>query len=510
MHLSANLISYHLKKEYQGLQSSDWLSCEPLLKYVVRYDGNMLAENGIIYLIDDPALPLPNQRLSKNMAIFAGDCANISEQNYPNYCFLPADTDMGKLLLFLQEVFERYRQWDQHLVDSLLSHASVQELVDLTEDIISNPMMVISMNFTIIASRDLPFVGELKNAVLGSTEATQPLVNALKQDINYEEAYNRTGYFYYPGNHIATPKLCANIRKSTKTIYRLMVYEGEIPLDDTFGFLLEHLAKMISHALTANTGQDSDTAYTINKIFLELLTTPSADYVEISRQFSTLGWLSSHYYQCVLIRLALHDMKNLTVHSICNYVENAVPSSCALNYQGNALVFINLTLCPLSQGELFRKLSDFVHTSRLLAGCSRKMLGHFNFYRQYLQASATLQAGERQNPTNRFHYFDDIALYYIFEQTTKKLPAYMICHEKLLDLKNEDETNQTQLYRTLRCFLENCQGITRTAEDLFIHRSTLLYRLEKIKKILGTDFSDPQEFLYFFLSFYLLDMEEQR
>ena len=85
----------------------------------------------------------------------------------------------------------------------------------------------------------------------------------------------------------------------------------------------------------------------------------------------------------------------------------------------------------------------------------------------------------------------------------------MICHEKLLSLKNEDAANGTELYLTLRCYLEHHQNIARASESLFIHRSTLLYRLEKIRKFMKTDFSNPEEILYLLLSFYFLDQEEE-
>ena len=137
------------------------------------------------------------------------------------------------------------------------------------------------------------------------------------------------------------------------------------------------------------------------------------------------------------------------------------------------------------------------------------MLGHFNFHRQYVQASTALQVGKRREPSRWIHHFNQIALPYILEQTIRKLPAYMICHERLLDLKYKDEANQTRLYETTRCYLEHHQNIARTSEALFIHRSTLLYRLEKIRDILKTDFSDPDELLYLLLSFHLMDMEEQ-
>ena len=508
MNLSALLITYHLRKKYPGVVFSSWLSCEPHLKYPVYYEGRNSFEDGLIYLLDNSELPIPNRHLSKNMILLAGGHFAVSEQDYPNLCILPPDVSMNEALIYIQEIFNCYQQWNQSLIESRLSNASVQNLLDLTDRIIPNPMMVIGMEFTIIASKKLTY-GELKNSVLGSSEKTQPLVNALKQDSNYEEAYNRIGYFFYPGNHIATPKLCVNITKSGKTIYRLMISEGEIPLDDTFGFLLEYLAKMISHALATSTVANHDTAHTLRQIFLTLLTNPGADYVEISQQFTAAGWLSSHHYQCILINIGILDIKSLTIRSICSYMENSIPASCAVEHQGNAVVYINLTLCTLTWDEISQKLAGFIRDSLLTAGYSRKMLGHFNFHRQYVQASTALQVGKRREPSRWIHHFNQIALPYILEQTIRKLPAYMICHERLLDLKYKDEANQTRLYETTRCYLEHHQNIARTSEALFIHRSTLLYRLEKIRDILKTDFSDPDELLYLLLSFHLMDMEEQ-
>ena len=47
----------------------------------------------------------------------------------------------------------------------------------------------------------------------------------------------------------------------------------------------------------------------------------------------------------------------------------------------------------------------------------------------------------------------------------------------------------------------------QTAKALFIHRSTFLYRLERIKALLETDLEDPEELFYLNLSFRLLEMD---
>lgn len=506
MNLSARLITWHLNRQYKT-QLSSWLSSEPHLQYPVYYDSRRPLRDGLIYLIDDPGFQLPTHRLSRILLILVGNQFTMSVEDYPNLCILPGAVSMPEVFSFLQETFEQYEQWNQALFESRLAGSTVQHLLNLTDRIIPNPMLVIGMDFTIIASKKLSY-GELKNSVLGSSESTRELVNALKQDPNYEEAFHRTGYFYYPGNGITTPHLCVNVLKYDRPVYRLMAEAGEVPLDDTFGFILEYLARMVTHALVTNAVTSRDSAFPLHQIFLNLLTDSSADYVEVSRQFTAAGWLSSHTYQCILIKTGILDFKNLTLRSICSYVENSIPASCALEHQGNVVVYINLDLCTLSTSEISQKLAGFIRDSLLNAGYSRRMLGHFNFHRQYLQASIALQVGKRRNPSQWIHHFNQIALPYLLEQTTRRLPAYMVSHEKLLALKYADEAHNTQLYQTVRCYLEHHQSITKTAEALFIHRSTLLYRLDKIREVLKTDFSDPDELLYLLLSFHMMDMED--
>lgn len=61
--------------------------------------------------------------------------------------------------------------------------------------------------------------------------------------------------------------------------------------------------------------------------------------------------------------------------------------------------------------------------------------------------------------------------------------------------------------KTLRVYLDHNLNTVQSAKALFIHRSTFLYRLERIKAILETDLEDPEELFYLNLSFRLLDMD---
>ena len=83
----------------------------------------------------------------------------------------------------------------------------------------------------------------------------------------------------------------------------------------------------------------------------------------------------------------------------------------------------------------------------------------------------------------------------------------MLCHEKLLALNRYDAKHETDHVKTLRTYLDSHMNVVHSANKLFIHRSTLIYRLNKIKEILDSSLDDPDELLYLSLSLRLMDIE---
>lgn len=505
--LSAALLAYYLKKKY-NVECSDNLSAEPLLRYPVISHQPGPDRTGIVYIVDSGDYQLPNHLIRHAMIIFTNVCEQDQTAGHPNVCMLKNDVPADDVFLYVQEIFDLYSAWEDELTQSRLSGRPIQDLIDITaRRIISNPILLIGMDFTVIATRGTSY-GELRNSVLGTNEVTYDLVTALKSDPNYADTFSRDGCFVYPGNRIASPMLCVNIKRFQNTVFRLLVSRGEIPIDLTFGFVLEALSNYISHAFSTNTVVNRDTSSSLHQIFRAILTDPAADYIEVSQQLSNLGWYASHSYQCILIEPGALDGRNLSLRSICSYIESTIPGSCSIEYRGNAIVYVNIDLCPLSDSEIAQRLAGFIRDSMLNAGYSRKMTGHFNLQRQYVQASLALTVGRRKSPSQWIHHFNEITLVYMLDQTTRKLPPYMLAHEKLLQLKNMADNNDSPLYQTLRVYLENHQNLTKTSEDLFIHRSTLLYRLEKIQNLMHCNFDNPEEVLYLLLSFRILDQEK--
>ena len=88
------------------------------------------------------------------------------------------------------------------------------------------------------------------------------------------------------------------------------------------------------------------------------------------------------------------------------------------------------------------------------------------------------------------------------------MPLELYIAPQLYKLKQIDAERGTEYFQTLRMYLLKERSIPRTAEALIVHRTTLTYRLEKLRELIPMDLDDPQLRLYLLLSCYLIDPGE--
>lgn len=59
---------------------------------------------------------------------------------------------------------------------------------------------------------------------------------------------------------------------------------------------------------------------------------------------------------------------------------------------------------------------------------------------------------------------------------------------------------------TLRAYIENDRSLVRTAEATFTHRNTVSYRIQNMKRLLGSELSTPGELFPYQIAFWIRDM----
>lgn len=416
--------------------------------------------------------------------------------------------EIAEFMNDMQEIFDTADGWERKIHDLMLEHAGMERLLQVTSEFLQNPLTVIGLDFTFVAEAGSKYLPP--RARLYTDEGLNvEYVNALLQNETYREMADTHETVMFPAYISGCRSMNRNLFVDEKATHRLILTECRVEITQGVICVLDILSEKLEFLL-AHEEEETDPDRDIEQIFVRVLSDRTADYMQISRELSELGWGGNHEYMCLILQITYLNQQNLSTKAISRYIKKKLGDSVSFLYQDEIVVFFDLTRLGMNQEEVAGKLVYFIRDTYLKAGYSRVMTGHMNLRRQYVQAKTALDVGSRKKPYLWIHYFSQVAMTYILEQATKRLPGTMICHEGLLELKKHDEENQTQYMETLRVYFEQHLSATQAARELFIHRSTFLYRLDRIREILQSDLDDPEEIFYLELSFRLLEQEEEK
>ena len=103
------------------------------------------------------------------------------------------------------------------------------------------------------------------------------------------------------------------------------------------------------------------------------------------------------------------------------------------------------------------------------------------------EAASALRAAEVSGSEGNIFFYRDQGIYTLLSHVddTRILDTYV--EEKLGKLLQADELNDGKLSETLENYLNCSCNAKKTAEEMFLHRNTLNYRLKKIREILDCD-----------------------
>lgn len=474
MKLTPRIIVKKLKERFPIKHSND-LPSDLYLGRPVFYTGAEQDLNHQLFIMIEAFLETEIIHFpATSFIVFVGKRHDTIPKKLNNICVVDCGVDATAVFNAIQNVCNFYDNWYEELLLMRMQEAPIDKILEISEPIFRQRPQVI------------------------------------ETDANFDSVRNRDSVFVFTPKQSAHPALCFNIKRHGLVTHHLMLCDPSVRIDESDAFLLEILGSVVKHTLAQARIQQPKRNKDLITVLRTILTDRTADYVSTSQKLDDLGWYSTNEFLCVVFQESSPSRKRMSENDISNYIENVLPHTCAFSHKNRIVIFVNITKAQLTLENISERLLYFVRDSHFKAGYSRVMEGHFNLRRQYLQALIALDLGDRKMPSMWSHDFNDVVFDYILEQATRRLPGYMLSHEKLLHLKEMDDFQNTDYMHTLKLYLDNHLNAVKTAKDLYIHRSTFLYRLDKIKSILDTNLEDPEEILYLMLSFRFIEMEDSK
>lgn len=140
--------------------------------------------------------------------------------------------------------------------------------------------------------------------------------------------------------------------------------------------------------------------------------------------------------------------------------------------------------------ELGRRIEEQVKTENpdavLVAGMSGPAPTLAEWPKVYDEALQAMQLGERLQ-IKQVVSFSSLGVYQLLVQMEEYPAVRNFTNQVIGPLVEYDEQHNSSLVKTIDAYFEHHGNISQTAESLFIHRNTLLYRLERIQELTGHD-----------------------
>jgi sugar diacid utilization regulator len=138
---------------------------------------------------------------------------------------------------------------------------------------------------------------------------------------------------------------------------------------------------------------------------------------------------------------------------------------------------------------LARELEDSLSGFHLTIGASRRVTDPVDLYRAGSEARLAVNVGEAEG--RPLLAFEDTGAYRLLLPAMSEDPGELerFFAETIEPLAAYDEQYETELVATVEAYLANDGNVAATAKQLFTHRHTIRYRLERVRELCGHDVS---------------------
>ena len=274
-------------------------------------------------------------------------------------------------------------------------------------------------------------------------------------------------------------------------------YEELTPFDlQGVGILAEHVERKIRLDDSFRKGTENDPVYSI--LFDLIRGMKLESRLITNRLGGLLGWKDGQY--CVLV-IPAAGTDEISYNYYSGLLSRQLDCFC-VRYESGLVAVIHLETGGNREAS-HGSLAEFLQKNGMTGGMSNWFEDITRLKDYYEQALVSLQYhGEAPG----LHTFSSCAMEHMLGFFPPERLATLI-HPALLTLREHDRSAGTELFETLRAYLENERSLVKTAAALFIHRNTLLYRLEKLGQLVELDLDDSELRLYLMLSFRLLGLE---
>lgn len=503
MKLNLGLIMDNLKTPYERVvgYADGALSLIGICPFIagLQYSKDILYIAQWTQLRDEPRLP------ENVICIGGGDSAyELLESRQVNGLIFSGDSTLPAIMLEVQNIFFKYEEKEHALLNALLQNKPIQAILNACASILNCHASLYGSDYMLLGYSDVnlpPDSNTLWQETLVANRCQLPMPAARRDrdktfppkseasprsvflNTSYGENTHISSAFYHDDLHVAT--LVFSRESGALATRHLWLAD----------FIVETIHKSIIERYSSYLNPHD---YLRISLITALRYSVVSDSRALKINMSRIGWRMNDDYRILLIKLP-PDSCNIShsLHAYENVFADLYPNFVSFWYDDYVFVLLRNEACDL-QDKLLQNLKKQLTQSNGSCSIGMKFCDLNQLRLQYELAAMphkiTIFAKQR------IKYYRDILESHIVNIITSRFPLRAVCHSAAIRLQEYDMENGTNYLETLEVYLLNNRSLLAASSKLFLHRSTLAYRIKCIQNITQIQFEDPDERLHILLS----------
>ena len=475
-----------------------------------------LLREDVLYFGDTTLLGCKELPESPNLLLYGSGLANRTTlPEAANVIELADEADVFACYNALQTYFlEDQEQADiiRRMLAAHFSNLGLQYLIEEAAVALGNPLVVVDTTYRYIAHHLADLEGSqttlsrvMAEEILNETVLDNALSYIQKQRIDSRIAELGAPLVAY-NDILECNTMTGAVMVRGVCIAHVMMMEHAHPFTTTARECFDRLLNFVAQEMQKGEVW-GPTSGELGSIFLSnLLADQHPSETVTRRRLKAVNFHPKPVFSVVCLHVSGEGLSQNQAEYIASQLRPMMHHALYTCFHRNLVILVSRD----SQGDLelesFTLLRNVAALNGLVVGVSNTFTNITATRNAYRQARSAIRMGEMAQGS----FGEDCLLRYCDYAYMRLLELANLleyCHPALQRLAAHDEKHGGDLMDTLFCYLQVSGTTKRAAELLNLHKNTLLYRLNRIKDILGMDLSSGEDQFVLQASFRVLIYE---
>jgi purine catabolism regulator len=403
------------------------------------------------------------------------------------------------------EVLRRAKEIHETLTDIVLDGGTLQDVADILGDLLEKSITIESSNFDVLANTQQGAIDEARIRTIETGRTTPEVIQRLEGHATYQRLLREKRPIRIkpqPELGLDMERIVAPIIVSRQIIGYMWIIADGGPLTELDELAIEQAATVTALFMYKEKAVQESHRTMRGDFFDQLLRIDQISHEQLEGQAAMFDFRLDRRYQVLVIEdhSAPHEEASTLPQRIEDSVRDIAQALIVFREQ-QIVIVLQARQAPngkIVASELITQLSQ--PTENVLIGIGMPAQDVNGIPISYKQAKEALVIARQLGRDKGVYTFNELGLLHWLHQLPEHALFDNWYFRAIHELDQHDTNHNKQLLTTLEAFLESGGSLKDAAKRLYVHRNTLIYRLERIEAYTGLDLRNSQNQINLFVA----------